>query len=176
MTRRDEPVLDAELLAQAVEHVCAAGFLLLAASREAVGELAAVVGEQLDDLDGKGLLDFVEEVATAAIGLVGIELDEDPARSTVDGNEEIAPCRLVGHLRQVLDVHVQEAWFVVFEGLERGLGLSCIGQGLGLQLTQIANAMSAQAAVKPGALSTSVPSRSNATPRMFCNLSMANLC
>src|SRR3989442_12069328 len=29
-----------------------------------------------------------------------------------------------------LDVHVQEAWFVVFEGLERGLGLSCIGQGL----------------------------------------------
>nr|QJS02350.1 hypothetical protein [Klebsiella pneumoniae] len=65
--------------------MCAAGFLLLAASREAVGELAAVVGQKLDDLDGTGLLDFVEEVATAAIGLVGIELDEDPARSTVDG-------------------------------------------------------------------------------------------
>ncbi len=120
MTRRDEPVLDAELLAQAVEHVCAAGFLLLAASREAVGELAAVVGQKLDDLDGTGLLDFVEEVATAAIGLVGIELDEDPARSTVDGNEEIAPCRLVGHLRQVLDVDVHKARLVVLEGLFRG--------------------------------------------------------
>ncbi len=79
-------MLDAELLAQAVEHVCR-WVLLLAASREAVGELAAVVGQKLDDLDGTGLLDFVEEVATAAIGLVGIELDEDPARSTVDGNE-----------------------------------------------------------------------------------------
>ncbi len=101
-------MLDAELLAQAVEHVCAAGFLLLAASREAVGELAAVVGQKLDDLDGLTCWTLLRD-RHCAIGLVGIELDEDPARSTVDGNEEIAPCRLVGHLRQVLDVDVHKA-------------------------------------------------------------------
>ncbi len=41
----------------------------------------------------------------------------NPARSTVDGNEEIAPCRLVGHLRQVPDVDIAQARLVVLEGL-----------------------------------------------------------
>lgn len=39
----------------------ATGFLLLAAVRETVRELAAVVGQQLDDLDRAVLLDFTEE-------------------------------------------------------------------------------------------------------------------
>lgn len=45
MARRDEAVLDAELLAQPVEHMGTTGFFLLAASGEAVAELAAVVGQ-----------------------------------------------------------------------------------------------------------------------------------
>ena len=30
-----------------------------------------------------------------------------PARGAVDGNEQVAPCCLVGHLRQVLDVDLE---------------------------------------------------------------------
>lgn len=146
MARRDEPVLDAELLAQAVEHVCAAGFLLLAAGREAVGELAAIIGQELDDLDGPGLVDLGEDVDTAAIGLVAIELDEDSACSAVDRNEQIAPCRLVRHLRQVLDVDVHKARLVVFEGLFRG-GYSAF---LLDQVTQIRDAVAAQVASHAG--------------------------
>lgn len=73
MARRDQAVLDAELLAQPVEHVRAAGFLFLAAGGVAVGELTAVVGQKLDDLDGTGLVDLGEEVDTAAVGLVDLE-------------------------------------------------------------------------------------------------------
>ena len=140
-------MLDAELLAQAVEHVRAAGFLLLAAGREAVGKLAAVVGQQLDDLDRAGLLDLAEEVDTAAVCLVGIELDENPARSAVDGNEQVAPCRLVRHLRQVLDVDVHKARLVVLEGFLRGRR----GALRFDQITQVGDAMAAQAAPQAGA-------------------------
>lgn len=119
MARRNKAVLDAELLAQSVEHVRTAGFFLLAAGREAIGELADVVSPQLDDLDGTGLLDLAQEVDTAAIGLVGIELDENSARGTVDRNEHVASCRLVGHLRQVLGIDVDEAGLVVLEGFLR---------------------------------------------------------
>ena len=82
-------MLDARLPAQSVEHVRSAGLLLPDGSREANGELAAVVGEQRDDLDWAGLLDPGEEIDTAAIGLVGVQIDEDPARGAVDGNEQI---------------------------------------------------------------------------------------
>jgi len=82
-------MLDARLPAQSVEHVRTAGLLLPDDSREAIGELTAVVGEQLDDLDWAGLLDPGEEIDTAAIGLVGVQIDEDPARGAVDDNEQI---------------------------------------------------------------------------------------
>jgi len=113
-------VFDTELLAKSVKHVRAARFFLLAAGREAVGELAAIVGEQLDDLDGAGLVDLGEKIDAAAVGLVGIQLDEDPASAAVDRDEQVAPRRLVRHLRQVFDIDVHEARLVVLEGLFRG--------------------------------------------------------
>ena len=84
MTGRDQAVFDTKLFAEPVEHMRTAGFLLFAASGEAVGELATVVGQQLDNLDRAGLRELGEEIGTAAVDLVGIELDEDPTRGAVD--------------------------------------------------------------------------------------------
>lgn len=80
-------MFDAKLFANLVEHVHTAGSLLFSASRKAIGELAAVVSQQLDDLDWAGLLDLGEEIHNAAVGLVCIDLDEDPVRGAVDESE-----------------------------------------------------------------------------------------
>ncbi len=52
------------------------------------------------------------------------------------------------HPRQVLDIHVQEARFVILEGFDLWLNLAGISQRLGLQLTQIGHAMATQAAIQ----------------------------
>ena len=65
-------MLNAELLAQAIKHVCTAGFFFLAASCKTVGEPATVVSQELDDLDRAGLLDLGEKINRASIGLVSV--------------------------------------------------------------------------------------------------------
>jgi hypothetical protein len=55
MMRRNKALLDIELLAQPVERMPPAGFLVFAVGGKAVGELAAVISERFDDLDGAGL-------------------------------------------------------------------------------------------------------------------------
>ncbi len=85
---------------------------------ESVGEVAAVIGEQLDDLHRCRPPQTVEEVHAAVFVLIGIDVHEDPTRGAVDAHEQIAPVAFIRHLRQVLDVHVHKAWLVVFEGLE----------------------------------------------------------
>ncbi len=143
-----QAVLDIERFAAHVELVVPRWFTLFAG--EAVGELAAIVREQLGDLHGRRLLQAIQEVHAAVLALIRIDVHEHPARGTVDGNEQVAPLALIGHLRQVLDVHVQEAWLVVPEGLERRFGLSSISKRLGLKLSQIAYTVAAQAAIQPG--------------------------
>lgn len=83
VARWNGPVFDSELLAQSVKQMLAAGFFVLAG--EAVGELAAVVGEQLDDLDGTCFAHLAQEIGTAVFGPVGINFHMHPARGTVDG-------------------------------------------------------------------------------------------
>ena len=39
---------------------------------------------------------LVDGVDASAIGLFCVQLDEDPARGAVDGNEQVAPCRFTG--------------------------------------------------------------------------------
>lgn len=72
-----------------------AGFPVFAIFGKAVGELAAVIGKQFDDLDGAGSARLCQEIDTTAFSLVSIDVDEYPARGTVDGDEQIAPCGLV---------------------------------------------------------------------------------
>ncbi len=90
-------MFDLELLAQTVKYMVAARCFFLAG--KAISKLAAVIGEQLDDLDGAGFFHFTEEVNAAVIGLILIDFHADPSRCTVDGNEQVAALRLVRHLR-----------------------------------------------------------------------------
>lgn len=83
---------------------------------ETVGKLRAVVGQDLADLDGRGQLQAAQEIDAALVGHVAVDVHEDPAGSAVDGDEQVAARGLVRHLRQVLDVDMNKAWFVVFEG------------------------------------------------------------
>ena len=71
-------MLRADGLAAPVERVVA-GRLALALRGEAVGELLAVVGEDLLDLERAGLGEPFEEAAGALGGLVGEDLKVDPA-------------------------------------------------------------------------------------------------
>jgi hypothetical protein len=85
-----------------VEGMLAAGFPVF--GDETVGKLRAVVGQDLADLDGRSQLEPTQEIDAARLGHVAVDVHENPAGGTVDGDEKIAPRGLVGHLRQVLDV------------------------------------------------------------------------
>ena len=91
MTRRNEAMLNLELLAQAVKHMLATGYSLAVVifllAGKAVGELAAIIGEQFDDLDGTRRLHLGQEFDAAALCLVGIDVHVDPAGCTVDRDE-----------------------------------------------------------------------------------------
>lgn len=107
----DQAVLDHQLPAQDVKGMLAsrdtvAGFRVLLLAGETARELAAVVGEQLDDGDRTGLFDLEQKVGAAAVGLVGIDIHENPARGTVNRDEQVTAFSFVGHLRQVLDIHM----------------------------------------------------------------------
>jgi len=77
-------VLDIELLAQSVKQVTPAELLFFALGGKVIGELAAVIGKQCDDLDRACSARLRQEIDTAAFGLVSIDLDEYPARGAVD--------------------------------------------------------------------------------------------
>jgi len=137
-------VLDAHRRAGHIEHVAARGRAGLAG--EAVGELAAVVGQDVLDFHGCDALEAAQEVDAAVLGLVAVAAHVDPARGAVDGHEQVAPMGLIGHLREVLDVHMQEARGVVLEGLER-LDLAL---DLRLKALEVGDLVAAQAAVQSG--------------------------
>ena len=96
ITRRNKSMLNLELCTQAVKYMLAAGYFLTVViflfAGKAVGKLAAIIGEQFDDLDRTRRLHLGEEVDAAAFCLVGIDTHIDPAGCTVDRNEQIAPC------------------------------------------------------------------------------------
>ena len=115
VARRAQAVLDSKRLAAHIEFVAPARLSLL--TGEPVRELTAVVREQFDDLHGGCPLKSIEEVHAAVLALIGVDVHEHPACGAVNGHEQIAPLALVGHLREVLDVHMQEARLVVLEGL-----------------------------------------------------------
>ena len=140
---RAQPVLDSKRLAALVEGMLAAGGS--GPAGEPVGELAAVVGQHGLDLHRRGLTEPAQEVRTAGLALVGVDAQEHPACGAVDGHEQVASRRLVGHLRQVLDVHMHEARLVVLERLGRRRG---VADEFGLQRAQVGHAVTAQAAVQ----------------------------
>lgn len=72
--------------------------LALLAGKQAVGELLAVVGQQLGDPDRTGLVQRPQKGLRTGGGRAGLELYEHPSRSLVDGHEQVAPVALIPHL------------------------------------------------------------------------------
>lgn len=103
-----QALLNAQGLAQLVKLMVARG-LALAAGKQPVGELFAVVGQNFLHLDWASLVQGVEKRASASSRLVALDLNEHPARGAVNGHEQIAPAGLLGHLRQVFDIDVDES-------------------------------------------------------------------
>ncbi len=132
------------------EGVLAGGLLVFA--REAVRKLAAVVGQDVFDRHRSNALEPAQEVCAADLGLIAIGAKVDPARRPIDGDEQVAPMRLIGHLWQVFDVHMHEAGLVV---LERLLDWR-LAFDHGHEVLEVAHAMAAQAAVQAGARSVGV--------------------
>ena len=73
--------------------------------------------------------------------LVGLDLHKHPACSPVDGHKQIAPFRLILHLRQILHIHVQIARLIAFKSL---VGLHWLVRFQGIE---IAHAVATQAPV-----------------------------
>ena len=128
-------MFDAHGGADFIEGVLATGLPVLCC--EAVGELRAVVGQQFNDLDRRGQLEPAQEVDAAFVCHVTVDMQEYPTRGAVDGHEQIAARGFVWHLRQVFDVDVNKAGFVVLEGL---LGRDRFALGLGNHIFQAGHA------------------------------------
>jgi hypothetical protein len=106
---------------------------LLVFHGEAVGELRAIVCEDLRDFDRRRPLEPAQKIDAAVVGHVAVDVQENPTRRAVDGHEQIAAGCLVGHLRQVFDVDVNEARLIV---LERLLGRDRLSLGRGNDILQ----------------------------------------
>lgn len=59
-----------------------------------------------------------------AVGLVGIDIHENPARGPVNRDEQVTAFSFVGHLRQVLDIRVKAGLIVLERLLVTGLSAS----------------------------------------------------
>ena len=145
VTGFDETVVDVVFGTDLIEGVCS-GRLPFAGGTEAIGEFFAVVGEHLGDLKGRLLDQAIEETLGGGGRLVREQFYVDPSGGPVDGGEQVAALRFVGHLREVLDVHVDETGQGV---LERLVGLVC-GFLLELQGIEAGHPMTAQATGQAG--------------------------
>ncbi len=135
-----QSVLNLQRCTQPVEFMLATGRLLPV--EQAVGEFAAVIGQDGAYVAGCRLLKRRQEGACRGGGLVRPDLHEDPAGGPVDGYKQIAAYRLVRHLRQVFDVKVEIAGVVRFERLAHRSGWCR------LQIAQAAHTMPAQATIQ----------------------------
>lgn len=69
---------DADANTDFIERMMAAGLLVF--GRESIGELRAVVSADLADFDGRGQLQPAQEIDSAAIRHVAVDVQEHPAR------------------------------------------------------------------------------------------------
>jgi hypothetical protein len=68
--------------------------LALTAGKQPVSELFAVVGQDFLHLDRTNLVQGVQKRASGSGRLVALDLNEYPARSAVNGYEQITPVAL----------------------------------------------------------------------------------
>ncbi len=112
----DQSVLDAVHGAGLIEAVLAGG-LALTGGAKAVGELFSIVGQHGANAK-RGLgPKALQKASGGGGGLVGLDLEIDPAAGAINGGDQIAMFGLVGHSRQVLHIHMHEPRRVGLEGL-----------------------------------------------------------
>ena len=116
----------------------------LAQAKQQVGESLAVVGQDPGYLHRCCTGQITQEAARIGGGLCWIDADKDPACRPVDGNKEVTPPVLIGHLRQVFDVDMQIARLICLEGRVCWLGF------FWLQFAQVGHSMTAHAAIETG--------------------------
>ena len=117
--------------------------LTFTAGKLPVGELLAVVVQYFLDLDWASLVQGFQKRASGSGLLVALDLNEYPARGSVNGHKQIAPAGLVRHLGQLFDIDVDES------GLQLLRGLGCVMK-----------------AVSPSTCKRCLHSRHNAAPEL----------
>ena len=133
--RFGQAVVDVVFGADPIEGMAAGGSiarLILHVDGEAVGELAAVIGQN----GVQAMRKVGDEAAEESCGGVGIafwlDLQIDVARGAVDGDEGVAPAPLQGG--QVLEIDVNEADGRLLEDTDRGLvGLRSSAETMALE-------------------------------------------
>ena len=105
VARWREAVFNTHALADLVEYVLAAGLLVFAG--EAVRELRAIVGQDFDDLDRRGILQAAQEIDAAGVTHVVVDVQEHPARGAVNGHEQITARRFIRHVWTADQVKVE---------------------------------------------------------------------
>ena len=115
-----QAMLDLQFGTQLVEGMLTGGGALTRGD-EAVGELLAVVGQDGLNMERRGLGQGFQEVLGVGRRLGGINGHEDTAGGPIYRDEEVAPLVLVGHLGQVLHVHMDKAGLIGLEGFDLGL-------------------------------------------------------
>ncbi len=115
MARRDEAVLK---VLCGTDPIAArlAGRFPLASGAEPVGQLLAVIGQEVGDPEGGRLEKVGQEALGAGGGPFGQDLDSDPPGGAVDGGEPVAAQVRVGQLRPVLNIDRDQAGDIVLEG------------------------------------------------------------
>ncbi len=126
--RRGQAVVDVQVGTELVELVLACRGTL-AQAEEQVGELLCVVRKDRANAHRTSSLQVSQKAPSIRRSLCLEDADENPSRRAVDGHEEVAPRRLVGHLGQILHVDVDIVGLVSLEAAVFG------PRRLGLQVT-----------------------------------------
>jgi hypothetical protein len=120
-----QAMLNAERGTDYIEQMVACGFTL-AGGTKAVGELFAVIGEDFGDLNECFCDQAFEEASGGECGLIVEYFHVDLAGRPVNAGEEIFALVLVGHLGQILHIHMDEAQVIVPDPLMLWI-LLCFG-------------------------------------------------
>lgn len=87
-TRRRQTVLDTHPSADFFKHMSTCGLLVLCC--KTISELGAIVSQDFADFNWQRVLQPAQEIDAASVAHVVINVQEDPARGSVDGREEMA--------------------------------------------------------------------------------------
>ncbi len=131
------------LLAGAVEAMTS-GRIAFAGGAAAIGECFAVIRQHLLDLEGCLIDESLQKAGGLGSGFCAQDFHVNPARGPVDRHEQIAMRRFIRHLRQILDIDMDEARLIILKGFLRLIVVFWLGS----QRLEIRDALPPQAAIQ----------------------------